>query len=75
MAVNWNSHELLELSLLWSQSLHNLVPNSQYLVKLMLSNDVRNTIRMRGSTIITVTQLFYRFLIHFMSQLMENYYM
>ena len=44
MAVNWNSHELLELFLLWNQSLHNLVPNSQRLVKLILSDDVR----MRG---------------------------
>ena len=48
MTVNWNSHELLELSLVWNRSLHYLVPNSQRLVKLILSDDVR----VRGQTII-----------------------
>lgn len=42
MVVNWSTHKLLELSPLWDQSLHNLVPYSQHLLKLIISDDVRS---------------------------------
>lgn len=41
VAINWNSHELLELFSLWNQSLHNLIPNSKHLIKLIFPVDVR----------------------------------